>query len=394
MSIVNHENQAAPSPENDLADGVYFNLKEKEYHALPRLSASGICNLLVSPATFWFESWLNPERQDDDTPARVLGRAYHTGRLEPHRLDELFFPELNKEDYDGLLTDTAIKAELKELDQPQTKAGEGVLERAHRLRAAGYEGKIWHLDLEEWENEKGDRTPIPAHFWNDIETDMNRLRQSPEIVELLTGGAAEVSILWTCEESGIKMKARLDYLKPNMIVDLKTFQNSARKRLDQAIADAFRYNRYYIQAAVYWHAVELIRAGKIGIVDATEDQAKLFEAIASNPRPLAVWYVFQEKGGVPNLVAYEIGMLNVHASADFYEVGIDDATVRQRVRDSLAHKSALMMKAQVEIRQAKADFATYSEVYSEGEPWLPVTPLRALDDQSFNGFWLEEGVSI
>lgn len=394
MGIINHENQAAPAvKDNDLADGVYFNLDDKDYHALPRLSASGINNLLVSPATFWHDSWLNADRKDEDTPARLLGRAYHTARLEPHRLDELFFAELDKEEYaDGLLTDTAIKAALKELGQPQTKTGEGVLDRAHRLRSMGYEGKIWHLDLEEWESEKGNRTPIPAQYWRDIQTDMQRLRGNPEIADLLSGGAAEVSILWTCPETGQRMKGRIDYLKPNMIVDLKTFQNSSRKRLDQAIADAFRYNRYYIQAALYWSAVELIRAGALDAIDADEDQAKLFESVASNPRPLSSWYIFQEKGGVPNLVAYEIGLLNVHASADMNAAGIDDETIRQRARDAVTNKSALMLKAEMEIRHAKAEFATYSEVYEDGEPWQPVTPLRQLNDEMFNGFWLDEGL--
>ena len=34
-------------------DGVYFNMSEADYHALPRLSASGIKNILTSLPTFW-----------------------------------------------------------------------------------------------------------------------------------------------------------------------------------------------------------------------------------------------------------------------------------------------------------------------------------------------------
>ena len=394
MEIINHENDASPAAKDSaLADGVYFNLREKEYHALQRLSASGINNILVSPATFWHKSWLNAEREDEDTPDRLLGRAYHTARLEPHRLDELFVSELDKEDYaDGILTDTAVKAALKELGAPQSKAGERAIDRAHRLRSLGYEGKIWLLELEGWECKKGDRTPIPAQYWRDIQTDMRRLRGNPEIAELFSGGAAEVSILWTCRETGLKMKGRIDYIKPNMIVDLKTFQNSNGKRLDQAIADAFRYNRYYIQAALYWTAVELIRAGDLQSMDGNEEQSILFDQIASNPSPLASWYVFQEKGGVPNLLAYEIGLLKVHESAYAGESGIDDETIRQRARDAVTNKTALMLKAEMEIRHAKGQFSTYSEVYGDGEPWQPVTPLRSLNDEMFSGYWLDESI--
>lgn len=393
MGIIDTSNQAEPIAEGDLADGVHFNLDEKIYHALPRLSASGINNLLVSPATFWHDSWLNPDKKDEDTPARVLGRAYHTARLEPHKFDAQFACELNKEDYaDGLITDTSVKASLKEMGQPQTKTGEAMLDRAHRLRACGYEGKLYQLDLEEWAAELGDRTPIPAQYWRDIQTDMDRLQGNPEIAALFTGGAAEVSILWTCQDSGQRMKARVDYLKPDMIVDLKTFQNSSRKRLDQCVADAFRYNRYYIQAAAYWGAVELIRSGDLGVVgDATDDEMALLHSIRTNLRPMQSWYVFQEKGGVPNLVAYQIGLLNVHSSAEVNAAGIDDETIKQRARDAVTNPSGLKLKADMEIKHAKELLATYREVYEDGEPWQPITPLRTLDDASFNGFWLDEG---
>ena len=457
MGIIDSNSQTAPIDEGDLADGVHFNLDEKIYHALPRLSASGINNMLVSPATFWFESWLNPDKKDEDTPARVLGRAYHTARLEPHKFDAQFACELEPKDFEesALMNDEQVKAAIKEIQpkkedhpnalftdgdvknaldkmgRPKQVKDEKAFMRYVRLRECGYEGEIWHeivsawesdfgkmigpskessleraerlksygytgaiysLEFKEWETAKGDRTPIPAQYWRDIQTDMERLRSNPEIAELFTGGAAEVSILWTCAASGQRMKARVDYLKPDRIVDLKTFQNSSRKRLDQCVADAFRYNRYYIQASAYWGAVELIRDRKLEIVgQATGEEKQLINHIQTNPRPMQSWYVFQEKGGVPNLVAYEIGLLNVHASAAANEGGLDDETVLQRARDAVTSPSGLMLKAQMEIRHAKAELATYREVYDDGEPWQPITPLRKLDDTSFNGFWLDEG---
>lgn len=383
---------------DQMKDGVYFNLNEDEYHSLKRLSASGINNMLVSPATFWHNSWLNPDRKDDDTPARILGRAYHTARLEPHRFYDLFCSELDKDDYaDALLTDTDIKAALKDMEQPQTKAGETVVDRAHRLRSLGYDGQIWHLELEEWGKQIGNRTPIAAKYWREIEADMQRFRSSPEVANLLSDGAAEVSILWTCPDTGIAMKSRIDYLKSNMVVDLKTFQNSSRKFLDDAIADAFRYNRYYIQAALYWSAVELIRSGDLVAIDAREDQATLFDAVASSQSPLESWYVFQEKGGIPNLLAYKIQLLNPYPSiiqlaAACSGPKIADEDVFESVRDSRINKSSILLKAEAEISHAKHEFLTYSEVYGNGEPWQPTRPLRQIDDEMYSRFWFEQGV--
>ena len=45
----------------------------------------------------------------------------------------------------------------------------------------------------------------------------------------MTGGYSEVSIFWIDPGSGVRLKARLDYLKVKAIVDLKTFSNSLGK---------------------------------------------------------------------------------------------------------------------------------------------------------------------
>ena len=82
-------------------DGIYFNLPEAEYHALRRLSASGIKNILISLPTFWAKSWMNPEvadSDDKDTNAQILGRAYHAAIFEPETLADRYAgePDLNE----------------------------------------------------------------------------------------------------------------------------------------------------------------------------------------------------------------------------------------------------------------------------------------------------------
>src|SRR5690606_73558 len=82
-----------------IVDGIYFDLPADVYHAVPRLSSSGVQKLCVSPATFWRGSWLDPDRPDPDedaTKAQILGRAYHTARLEPHLFEQLYVRELDK----------------------------------------------------------------------------------------------------------------------------------------------------------------------------------------------------------------------------------------------------------------------------------------------------------
>lgn len=373
-------------------DGVYFNLPEAEYHALPRMSASGVQNMLVSPATFWARSWMNPHREEKEKKFQTIGKAYHTARLEPEKLTERFVRELTAEDIGEacLATDAEIKEALKDLGHAQTKAGEKVLDRAYRLRDAGYTGAIWHIEQAAFLAQVGDRDVIPAGVWDEIERDVAAIRRNPEVAEHLTDGDAEVSILWTDEATGTQFKARLDYLKPEQYTDFKTFDNSRGKHIDKAICDAMQFNRYYVQATVYWQAVELIRTENLPIQgEATEEQKKLHASVAIQPHPMRSVYVFQEKGGVPNIVVREVRLLVPHASFGAAETGVEEGQAEE-VRRKYSGPSMLYRKAEAGIHYAARTFQTMLEIYGgDGSPWYPINPLGTVSDENFSLNWLE-----
>ena len=80
------------------------------------------------------------------------------------------------------------------------------------------------------------------------------VRRHPLAASLFTNGRAEASLYWTDEHTGVPCRARVDYLRDDMIVDLKTARYGA------GTADAFgryaaNYN-YPLPAAVYTEAVE------------------------------------------------------------------------------------------------------------------------------------------
>lgn len=372
------------------SDGIYFNMPEAEYHAIPRLSASGIQAMMVSPATFWARSWLNPEREEEeDTSFQILGRAYHCARLEPGEFFSRYCRELDKADFeeDLITSDAGIKAALKDMGLPQTQGAETVLERAQRLRDAGCLAPIWHLELAAWEHDRGERQGIPAKAWQEILRDMKRLRQNPEVSELLSDGAAEVSILWTCEETGVKLKARLDYLKPDRVVDFKTFDNSMGRALEDAILNAFRFNRYYIQGALYWQAVEEIRRSELAIIgDFTEAQLSLVQAIRENKSRMRCFYVFQEKKGIPNILAREYGLF--HGDASLRAAAPSDEAYAEAA-EKYGNPSMLHRKAELEIGWCKRTFLQYQEIYPDGLPWFPINMMGRIEDESYPINWLE-----
>ena len=412
-----------------MQDGIYFDMPEEVYHALPRLSVSGMQKLLVSPATFWASSWLNPKKAgtfaaslaasasilavavldalkamhpampepepdeaEESTKAQLLGKAYHTARLEPELLEVRFVRQPDKRDMPkgSLFTGTEMGKALEELGE---KKSGSVLEQAERLAAAGFDrAKLWHIVMADWEGTRNGRTPIPAEYWEDIQSDMELIRSTPGVAALLVNGQAEVSILWT-DGNGIPMKCRLDYLREDGWTDFKTFANANGKHLEQCIADAFIYNRYHVQAAGYREAVEMVRTGKLSIQgDASDEQRELIDAIYLHDAPMECHYVFQEKGGIPNLIAKRMRFLEVPLNTQINSAGASDEA-RARVEAATATPSLWFVRANREIRKAKRLFHAYSEIYQPGEPWRPFNPVGEFTDMDFRTYWLDEEIA-
>jgi hypothetical protein len=386
------EQDLEPEPEiqhpKEIADGIYFGMLDDAYHAIERLSSSGMQNMLVSPATFWVNSWLNHHRVDRPLKSRIVGRAYHAARLEPALFEKNYVRAPAKSDMPKgtLFTGPDMGAALEALGAPKSGS---VREQANRLREWGYRGSVWQWALADWEAAQAGRMGLAADVYDDIAEDMKRIHSSPQIAALLSDGAAEVSVFWTCPRTKIPMKARLDYLKPLAWVDFKTFDNTRGKRLEQAIADAFRYNRYYVQAVAYRDAVEAIRNGLVDIVgECATHERDIVDAIQLSPGPLDCFYVFQEKGGVPNIVARRFKFDELPALHTMHAAGLDERRAAAAARE-VARPTGIMRKATVEIEHAKRLYLGYSEIYEPGDPWLPIEPVSDIGDEDFNSFWLE-----
>lgn len=373
-----------------IVDGIYFGLPADVYHAVPRLSSSGVQKLCVSPATFWRGSWLDPDRPEPDeeeTIWQLLGRAYHTARLEPHLFESTYCRECVKEDCPPgtLFTATEMGAKLEEFG---LKKSGSTLEQAERLADAGFPAsQLWHLIKAQWEEDRQGRAKLPAKHYDQMLTDRDRISANSQISPLLSGGESEVSVFWT-DRHGVKMKSRIDYLTRDHWSDFKTFDNSRGKHLNQALADAVRYNRYYVQAAVYREAVEQIRVEGLQIVEAeTEDQRSLIASLQLKPGELDCWFIFQEKGGIPNLLAREFPFYAVPYSTILHDAG---ATEDQKAvaHEATRQRTDLFRKGDGEALQAKKLFVLYSEVYKDGTPWFPIDAVGRFHDEDFHPYWL------
>lgn len=401
LGIPEPEPEPEPDPlPTEIADGIYFGMADEAYHAIRRFSTSAMQAMAVSPATFWERSWLNPTPKpasETDTLARRTGRAYHVARLEPDRFETAYIRALDRRDFPvkgTCYTGKDIEAALAAMGLPKTKGGETVAEKGQRLLDADYQGLVWPVMEAEFEAKLRQIAPRPLvvapQTYDEIIADMKRLRTNPEIAKLLHGGQPEVAIFWACPRTGIPMKCKVDYLKPTDWTDFKTFANSRRAHVFQAIADAFRYERYYMQAVSYRDAIELIRGGALDIGgESTPEQRELIELIRSNPEELDCWYVFQEKGGVPNILARRVVFWTIPYDAQALHEGEADEDKKARDQSRSRVMTKLHRRGADEIAKAKRDFLAYSEVYEPGDPWLPIYAVATFDDMDFNRFWLD-----
>lgn len=249
-----------------MEDGLYLDLPEDDYHALPRLSASGIKDLQVSPPTFWARSWMNKARREDPPEEKkhfLKGRAYHARICEGlQKFSERYTFEHDPADYPhALVSMDDLRARAKELE---VAVGGKKSDVAARIHAAEDERNInrsliWDLHVEEVRSAHKNCTFLPASWLEDFESGARFVEGNPVISQAFKDGMPEVTILWTHHlEDGrsVPMKTRVDYLKKEVIVDYKTYANPLDMEPSRAIIRAIANYRYWLQVAVYYAAVD------------------------------------------------------------------------------------------------------------------------------------------
>ncbi len=283
---------------------IVFGMPEEQYHAIPALSNSGIKSLLVSPMDFWARSWMNPLREDMESDAMALGTAFHARICEGRdAFYQRYAVALDQGDYpDALVTMDQLReaCEARGLKAAKSKA-----ETQARLLEHDPAIQCWDALVADHEAENVGRIMLPAKMIARIEIAAAMIEKHPALAKAFTGGFPEVSIFWVCAETGVPMKARLDYLKLRAIVDLKTFANQQDKPIDRAVAYTVAQRKYHIQPAVYGEAVAAAKA-----MLRAEPGAAVFVGDGPHPTPdwLASWvkaedpafmFVFQQTGVAP-----------------------------------------------------------------------------------------------
>jgi len=300
--------------------GVYFNLSDAEYHADPALSASYIRHLLVSPLTLWVHSsWLNPDYEDSDSDAKRFGRAADKLIVEGREaFHAAYAVELDQRDYPHALSRAEdLKEACRSLG---LKVGGGKADLTARLIDDGYDGQIWDVLTAEHAAANAGKEPISAKAWKHIDLRARMVESHPDASRAFSGGIPQVSIFWRDEFTGCPMKCRMDYLKTQAIVDLKTFANMNDREPAEAFMRNMVQHRYDVQASVYLDGLaNAKRMPSTAIHGADARTADLWQAIRSTEAH-SFFFVAIQSGDVPNIVVREFAR-NVQNETQEYFTG-------------------------------------------------------------------------
>jgi len=180
--------------------GIYPELSNKDYHADGALSNSMMGKLYKHPE--YLKAYF--DKPPDATNAMMFGGAYHCKVLEPHLFDSLF--------------EVVPKGGYK-----VTEKGIVTIPEKHGT-SGGYDDILAMAEV---------------------------LKNDEVALNLLSGGEAEISYFWKHPKYGFMCKARPDYRKGEILIDLKTTKDSSEEGFPWEIG-SWSYHR---QGDHYMHGV-------------------------------------------------------------------------------------------------------------------------------------------
>lgn len=334
-----------------ISPGVYFGLDEAAYHADPALGSTDIKALYLNPVQWQAKRLACGEGAeapalaeilgldtDEESLAKRFGRAVHCMVLEG---PEAFAARncVEPEKPEGLIgTIDEIKAAFRdgpvavpEADTPMSKWKRDDWVKAARRMGVGPLTDDWAVQREAI---IADREVI-SRRWQTTIRFIGGLLDTPRASlvgkslreTVLSGGYPEVSIFW--EDEGVRLKARVDYLRIKTSVDAKTFACPEGREIVDAFAGAVHRYGYDMQAAHYADArkaiPELFLAGRVYQGEGEEptgEQLTFTRKVAAHAEADWVWLTIQTNG-LP-----EIDLL------DFARTGLVLASAQHMVREA------------------------------------------------------------
>lgn len=351
--------------------GIYFGMPEAVYHAIHACSTSGLKNLSVSSMDYWANSVLNPDRDDERTQKDYFdfGHAIHTLVLEGEEVYAARYVIGLEKPKGALETTDEIKAAIiANGGKPTTKGYDDLTRSAKKqdwidqLADLDPEAVVWDTLKTAFEAEHAGAEVISAKIDRRVRIAAKMILSHPQIAAYVRQGYPEVSVFWFCPITGCPMKARFDYLKLEVIVDLKSFSNRGGMPINRATERAIASGRYNVQHVVYDEAAAMAKKmicerGADAIFTPDDvgyaEQHEFCERWAMNDGPPEFMFIFQQTGIAPVTRG------------------------RKMPRESMGVFGA----TQGEVLKLKRIFIANCDVYGT-DPWLDIVPIDTIEDEA------------
>lgn len=192
--------------------GFILDLDEKLYHSLPGLSSTGAKKILQSAAHY--RDYMDTEQKPK--PEFEVGSSVHSDVLGVGAQVEVYPKDV--------------------LSKNGTTGTDAARAWADEVRVRG-------------------NIPLKQVDFDQVKRMADSVRSTAAAQGLFDGGAAEVSMFATDPATGVALRGRLDYQRPNVIVDLKTTAGDASESGFQS--DVYNHG-YDVQFGLYEYIYELI----------------------------------------------------------------------------------------------------------------------------------------
>lgn len=347
-------------------DGCYFGMAPEEYHDDPALGGTSHKDMLMNPVQAQWkrlrqlreELGMGPVKRrtddgkDEETVAQAFGTAVHTICLEGRAVfDERYAVAPDRPE--GMLT---TREAMRDALGDRCTLPRSASSYDHKVLCKVY--GVGPLE-DDWELAKTTallgRTEISkrwASTFNLIDKmlDMKRASRGGMSIreKVLVKGQPEVSVFWT-DDTGLRLKARFDYLRVGSTVDLKTFAAREGREIVDAFAYAVQTYAYDMQAAHYQDARSQL--GNLERFDCPDEG--WLNAVVANNNPAWVWLAVQTMG-MPEIDTLEFPQELVFASA------------------------------RVQVERARQNCRDYAALFGDDQPWVADRPSILMSDQVFN----------
>lgn len=294
--------------------GIYADVTNSDYHSGEEVSKSLLDLIARSPAHMKCARDKTPEERQP-TAAQAIGTAFHALVLEPkvfvkeyclglrqsdfpdsiadkeilvarvEKLNDSRLPKLpttgskaeqverilavqtdldagvlvTREQLEGM-TGSALKTIIEELNvsrEGKLSTSGSTEQLAEILRANGQPVTLWRDIRAEWDRNNSHRTVLSGDEWDRLHAMRDAVMAHPKAAALLRKpGKAEQSVYWVDKATGVRCRARPDYLTDdNYVVDLKSTEDASRDQFARSCADY----RYHVQAPFYCDGLTAVK---------------------------------------------------------------------------------------------------------------------------------------